>query len=100
MTVLKTRYIDLKDVTFEWSRYHDGVPALIAHGTWPDGEPESLVVSVNCSAYGVDTLVIPGYSEHEGLPEALQRLGVVELIAPVAIGYGSGWLAKEVDRRA
>lgn len=97
MTVLKTRYVDLRGVTFEWTCYHDGVPALIAHGTWPDGEPESMVVSVNCAAYGVDTLVIPNYSEHEGMPEALQQLGVVELIAPTAIGFGGGWLAKRPD---
>lgn len=88
---IKTQFIDLRRARIQRIQYTDGTPALVANGLWEGDEPEQMVLTVNCSAYGETRMVIGDYSEYEGLPAALEALGLVRLIAPVQIGYGSGW---------
>jgi hypothetical protein len=76
--------------------YGDGSPAL---QIWDAEGPESL--SINLSAYGMVApeghIFVKNYSEHEGLPDELQRLGIATKVNEVPIGYGSGWLMKLAD---
>lgn len=82
------------------SQYHDGSAALQAELVWDDGFPETSTLSVNLSQYGFVTppgyAVIRDYSEHGGLPDALEAAGVAIKEEEVSIGFGSGWLMKIV----
>lgn len=93
----RSRYLSLTDVRFRTTRYQDGTPALLVEGFDEDG-PTQEILSANCSVYGETRLVIPDYSEHEGVTVELVRLGIVKIIEPVQIGFGTGYAVETIGK--
>lgn len=82
--------------TIRTAQYGDG---SLAVQIWDGEGPETL--SINLISYGLRApeghMFVKNYSEHEGLPDAIQEAGIATKIREVSIGYGSGWLMKLDD---
>lgn len=91
---IQSRFVHLDNVRVELGAYQHGGNALLA--VTDDGSAETL--SVNLHAYGMTPptpthVYVKDYSEHEGLPDALEAAGVATKVEAVRFGpYGSGYL--------
>ena len=85
---IKAKYFELTG-SLSTSTYADGSTAL---QLWTDEGPE--VLSTNLTVYGMHpdqgNVFIKDYSEHEGVAQALVKLGLAEIVREVPIGgYGA-----------
>jgi hypothetical protein len=78
------KYAPQEGCTVEFAQYAEGGVALIL---WAWGEPQ-CTASVNLTPYGsrrlqADEVWLKGWSENEGVPDALERAGFVILTGEV-----------------
>ncbi len=87
---IKARYVDLPQAKVDAAKYADGSVALIARGEYDDGEPFNEVLTVNLTGYNMTPpaghVFVRDYSEHEGLPDALEKLGILRKAGTSSIG--------------
>lgn len=83
---IKSKFINEGGVVGR-SRYADGSPVLLFS---PDSGEPAWALSTNLAGHGIVTpenhAYIKGYAEHEGLCEALVKLGVVEVVQEITFG--------------
>lgn len=88
---IDARYVHMEGAKVELGTYADGSLALVASDTDEDGILNQETFSVNLApAYGLvppeGHVYVKNYSEHEGLPEALEALGIVKIVEWVKFG--------------
>lgn len=92
---INSRYVHMKDAVVTVGQYADGSTALTAEASDEDGYPDRETLSVNLSGLGhvapyPDTIYVPTWSEHDGLPGALQDAGIAtDTGEAVEIDYGT-----------
>jgi len=84
---IKSKFINEGGVVGR-SRYADGSPALLFS---PDSGEPAYALSTNLAGHNITVpaeghVYIKGYAEHEGLCEALVKLGVVEAVQEITLG--------------
>lgn len=97
----KTYTLELPNFTIEFDRIEvtkydiGGATALIGHSV--DGE--RMVLTVNVPDYQIQDgeILVPAYSENEGLPEALEKAGIANIFTGIRIGLGVGAIMDIVD---
>ena len=90
---IHARYVHMDNAMLYLEKYTDGSLALVAEAFDEDGLPDRDTFSVNLSAYDMHPpeghVFIKAEAEHEGLTDALVKLGVVEVVKPIQYGpYG------------
>jgi len=97
---IRSKYVHIVDGDVRVTRYADGSLALVADDG--SGEPPERL-SVNLAGYGMTPpaghVYVKDYSEHEGLPHALEEAGVAFKEEEVRFGpWGHGWLMRVSER--
>lgn len=89
------RYVHMEQARLFVSQYTDATAALQAEYSYHDEYmgmtiTETETLSVNLGAYGLvaeaDHFYIPGWSEYEGLPDALVEAGVGIIVEELKVG--------------
>lgn len=88
---IDAEYVHMKDAVVTVSQYADGTPALVAESRDEDGYPDRDTLSVNLGGYGMEPppaghFIVRDYSEHEGLPDALERAGIATVVDRITFG--------------
>ena len=78
---IDARFVHMKEAIVTARQYADGSLALTAEAEDEDGYPDTETLSVNLTGWGVgappaEHIYVPTWSEHEGLPEALEAAGI------------------------
>lgn len=77
------RYVHHEDGDVTLRQYADGTPALTIE-SYEDGYPDRSTLSVNLSEYGLvpgeGHIYVPDWSEHEGLPIAMEEAGLGTIV--------------------
>lgn len=87
---IQARFVRLRDAHVTVRQYADESTALVAEAVDEDGYPEKVTLSLNLSAYGMNPgeghVFVGDYSEHEGLPTAMEEAGLGDVIERFTFG--------------